>query len=325
SLTLVLIPTAIVRFGATYIGNLVTAMYASICVQLYFYCTTYWNKDSWIIKTLVFVVCVLDTIHQVFSMLSSYSQLYSKHFMLEKDYLKKKIWLPAILELTVVAYLGVALCISWTDISVMLTKLKDLSTLGNTAISTAAISTFNDIAIALVFAYVLHQQKTGFQNTTTIINRIALYSLNTGICTAIFGIANIIATLTAGNTFLPELFFLIGSRLYANSLLAILNLRNKARIINSKNEFTSLGITGTPSAGEIHVFDFQTDQTAIPDQIALKNIVSLQDIPQTKNALGLPMSHNVKLNKHTPSATDYKTSFVLNTSRGYPQLDENIV
>jgi len=224
--------------------------------------------------------------------------------------------------LTVVAYLGEAL--SYGSQVVTLTKLEDLSSLGNTAISGVAISTFNDIAIALVFAYVMHQQKTGFQKTTTMINRIVLYSLNTGFCTAIFGIATIISTLAAGNTNLPDLFFFIGSRLYANSLLAILNLRNKSRMINSKNEFTSLGATGTPSAGEMHVLGSQTNQTVRPDQIALKNIVSLLDIPQTKNASGLPIPHNVKLNKHTPSVTEYKTPFVSNTSGGYPQLEENI-
>lgn len=57
-----------------------------------------------------------------------------------------------------------------------------------------------------------------------------------------------------------------------------LNLRNRSRLVNNKNEFTSLGHISnrTTSAGEIHDLGSQTDQIETPDQIALKSIVSLQ-------------------------------------------------
>ncbi|KAE9402940.1 hypothetical protein BT96DRAFT_517210 [Gymnopus androsaceus JB14] len=343
-------------YGALFISNILTAiLWGATCVQLYFYSTTYWNKDTWMIKSLVFAVCLLDTLHQAFSTLSNYeylvthwgdfdyietlnwsfkaevfplyfTQFFVQSFMVYRIYrFKKNIWLPAILELTVVAYFGNAL--SYGIRLVKFSQLADLGSLNNQAISCVAVNTFNDVAIALVFAYVLQQQKTGFQNTTTIINRIVIYSLNTGICTAMFGIAAIIATLAAGKSDLQELFFLTGARLYANSLLAILNLRNRSRLVNNKNEFTSLGHISnrTTSAGEIHDLGSQTDQIETPDQIALKSIVSLQNVPQRKNAFGIPTPLKIKLNKHTTSVTDYKTPFPSNTNGGYAQSEQKVL
>ncbi|TFY51578.1 hypothetical protein EVG20_g10936 [Dentipellis fragilis] len=131
-----------------------------------------------------------------------------------------------------------------------------LTSISNLAIACDAISAYNDIIIALVFAYIMQKQKSGLRRSTNMINKLIIYSLNTGLITAAFGVAALVSTAVRRDTLIFALFFFTGGRLYANSLLAMwvlsllrphlvrllgVNLRNHTRNQGDDSQnFTSL-------------------------------------------------------------------------------------
>jgi len=220
----------------------------------------------------------------------------------------KKIWLAAFLEITVLANLGSLL--SYGGQLATLSTYAQLSTFDTLSIACNAIGAYNDIAIAIVLAYVLQQQKTGFKKTTHMINRIIMYSLNTGLITAFFGIATLIATVSSGDTLIFAIFFFTGSRIYANSLLAILNLRNRIREEEASTlHFTSLGRLRTTglSSGETQ-FNSQGIERGVYDQDTSKELIPMHNVSQNAKP-AMPLS--ITLDTQTTSATDYQTTFPL--------------
>ena len=58
----------------------------------------------------------------------------------------------------------------------------------------------SDTAIALVLIYLLHQSRTGFKRSETIINRLILFTINTGALTSLCALVSLI---TVCNAFHP--------------------------------------------------------------------------------------------------------------------------
>uniref|UniRef100_A0A8H7XRG0 DUF6534 domain-containing protein n=1 Tax=Psilocybe cubensis TaxID=181762 RepID=A0A8H7XRG0_PSICU len=105
-----------------------------------------------------------------------------------------------------------------------LAKLKYLSILVN------ALAAAGDVLIAATLCILLHQSRTGFKRSDTMINKLILFSVNTGVLTR----------------------FVLIVLLYTNSLLATLNARRKIRdageVINSTSENLSFSMRNVPLA-----------------------------------------------------------------------------
>ncbi|TFY60870.1 hypothetical protein EVG20_g7263 [Dentipellis fragilis] len=308
-------------FGALFIANFVTAILwggglpivaafhlsdmfcrEALCVQLYVYCLIYWKKDTWILKTLIIAVCLLDTAHQIFLSISIYEYLvthwgdndyfpiinwsikaqsiplYLSIFLVQSrkedvDYCHPRMsfnpmhvaskFLNSISQETAVIVELVSLLggfydffpscrtisrvpararfIVWGGLVFKDATFVQLTSISNLAIACDAISAYNDIIIALVFAYIMQKQKSGLRRSTNMINKLIIYSLNTGLITAAFGVAALVSTAVRRDTLIFALFFFTGGCLYANSLLAIVNLRNHTRNQGDDSQnFTSL-------------------------------------------------------------------------------------
>ncbi|KAF9554442.1 hypothetical protein CPC08DRAFT_712905 [Agrocybe pediades] len=92
-----------------------------------------------------------------------------------------------------------------------------------------ALAAAGDVLIAASLCALLHFSRTGFQRSDTMINKLIMFSVNTGVLTSLCAVASLISITVAGNTFLYIAFFFCIGRLYTNSLLATLNARKSIR------------------------------------------------------------------------------------------------
>jgi len=98
----------------------------------------------------------------------------------------------------------------------------EIKTLASTALS---LGVATDIFTAASLSYFLHRMRTGYKKSDTLINRLIIYSVNTGTLTSVFSAAVLISyNMMPDNLIFIALYFLL-SKLYANSCLATLNTR----------------------------------------------------------------------------------------------------
>ncbi|KAG7443913.1 uncharacterized protein BT62DRAFT_304616 [Guyanagaster necrorhizus] len=244
--------------GAAFIGVVVAAILHGVsCVQAWYYFTH--QHDQWPLKSIVTAVIVLDTVHQVLIFHTVYSYLvghYGDETELQKtvwsllaevllngftaflvqSFLALRVWrlssenfvVTAIVALLVIAEFGCiiafgTLALIHVHTFVELARLKYLS------ISVNALAAAGDVFIAGTLCLLLHRSRTGFQNSDTMINKLILFAVNTGLLTSLCAVASLISILTAPNTFIYITFFFCMGRLYSNSLLATLNARKRIR------------------------------------------------------------------------------------------------
>jgi hypothetical protein len=115
---------------------------------------------------------------------------------------------------------------------VKMAAYKSILELSQIAIIAQVINAINaacDIAIAVAMVMLLHRSKTGLKQTDTIVNRLVLFVVNTGLLTSLCATTALVLLLASPNTLLYAIFFFITPRLYANSLFATLNARASIR------------------------------------------------------------------------------------------------
>jgi hypothetical protein len=123
---------------------------------------------------------------------------------------------------------------------VQLTALKDAS------ITVNALAAAGDVLIAIILCSMLQQSRTGFKRSDTMIKKLILFSMNTGLVTSICAVASLISVLSAPSTFIYIAFFFNIGRLYSNSLMVTLNARNRIRGIG--DEAMTISLNGIQNA-----------------------------------------------------------------------------
>ncbi|EDR06505.1 uncharacterized protein LACBIDRAFT_299960 [Laccaria bicolor S238N-H82] len=97
------------------------------------------------------------------------------------------------------------------------------------SLSSNALAAVGDLVIAASLCTLLHRSRTGFHRSDTIITKLIVFSINTGLLTSLCALASLVSTLAGPTTFYYITFFFCIGRLYTNSLLATLNARKKIR------------------------------------------------------------------------------------------------
>jgi len=92
-----------------------------------------------------------------------------------------------------------------------------------------ALAAAGDVLIALVLCTMLQRSRTGFRRTDTMINKLMLFTINTGLLTSLCAVASLISIVAAPSTFIYIAFYFTLGRLYSNSLMATLNARKSIR------------------------------------------------------------------------------------------------
>ncbi|KAF5359597.1 hypothetical protein D9756_003383 [Leucocoprinus leucothites] len=106
-------------------------------------------------------------------------------------------------------------------------RLKDISLIAATPFGITAI--LSDIVIALALCILLHSNKSEFEDTNHIINKLIVYAINRCLLTSVIAVIEVVLFGVIPNPFYTfGIDFVIG-KFYANSLLAALNSRGSIR------------------------------------------------------------------------------------------------
>ncbi|KAN0088283.1 hypothetical protein V8E55_005340 [Tylopilus felleus] len=243
-------------YGALLIGVVVAALlHGCTCIQTW----NYYIKnpsDWWYTKAFVACVLVTETCHQamithaiytyivtdfgafeeldniVFMViavfLNGFTTLFVQCFLAMRVYRLSKSWLAY--GLVMIMVIAQFLLVLIYDIKALryetfarLAALKALSMAIN------ATSAVGDILITMFLCALLHRSRTGFQKSDTMINKLIMFSMNTGLLTSICALASLICISVWPHTFIYMAFYFNIGRLYCNSLLATLNARRDVR------------------------------------------------------------------------------------------------
>ncbi|KAA1474698.1 hypothetical protein DENSPDRAFT_343194 [Dentipellis sp. KUC8613] len=139
---------------------------------------------------------------------------------------KHNIWVTAVIMLMTLAQLGFACAYTVRAFHVRLIEASQLKVIGTTSLALGAAT---DIFTAASLSFFLHQMRTGYAKSDSLINRLILYSVNTGFLTSAVSIAVLALYNTMPQNFIFMSFYFVLSKLYANSCLATLNTRRFVR------------------------------------------------------------------------------------------------
>ncbi|KIY48477.1 hypothetical protein FISHEDRAFT_73673 [Fistulina hepatica ATCC 64428] len=284
--------------GVIFISNVLTAvLWGAACVQTYIYTITYWNRDSWKLKSLVYSIFALDTLHQALLSMAVYKYLIT-HFG-DYDYLDA----PAkdIFEALNVAYFSVILY--WVIRGLLASTWAELdrSPMHQMIVALNAFGFANDVVITIAFTFFLHRSKNGLSRTTRMVNRIVIMSINTGSITAAFGLGALIAWLVVPTAQIYSALWLVGGRLYSNSMLGILNARN---FVREAGDNTDAGIEDFPS------FSAATDTTGIPTETDVGSQRSKVDFTSRRVHLGVTYQPSIELQDVKSTSRDLENGLV---------------
>ncbi|KAF9554444.1 hypothetical protein CPC08DRAFT_753671 [Agrocybe pediades] len=236
-------------FGAAFVGLVVASLLHGVSiVQAWYYFTH--QKDPWGLKSIVAAVMFFDTIHEILISHTVYTYVVTDWgnadeldkivwsgltAFLVQSFLTLRVWrlskgnklLTGIVCTLVLGELGCV--IAYTGMSIHFQTYQQLAKLKYLSILVNALAAAGDVLIAASLCALLHFSRTGFQRSDTMINKLIMFSVNTGVLTSLCAVASLISITVAGNTFLYIAFFFCIGRLYTNSLLATLNARKSIR------------------------------------------------------------------------------------------------
>lgn len=75
-----------------------------------------------------------------------------------------------------------------------------------------AVSAASDVAIAIALTFLLHRSRSGFRKSERIINRLILFTVNTGVLTGFCAILTLIFKIAFPNTFIYMVFYILVAR-----------------------------------------------------------------------------------------------------------------
>jgi len=256
-------------FDAAVIG---AALYGAACMQTWYYYRKYRSRDNWKIKSLVALVMLLDTGHVLTISACVYTYLVTHHddpavvgsvfqtliieiilntmiaivvqmFYVHKIYkLCDRRWYQWPLTALVggLALAGFAVYNTYVGKSLYYVSFLEIAHLKSLSIACNALAAATDFSISLVLVFLLRSSKSGLKKTNDMIARLVMFTFNTGIPTSACAVMSLICINVFPDTFIYIFFFLLLSRFYTNSLMALLNSRNYVRNGGQEQESYSL-------------------------------------------------------------------------------------
>ncbi|KAJ6569770.1 hypothetical protein DFH09DRAFT_429605 [Mycena vulgaris] len=242
-------------FGVDFIGVVVAgALWGITSMQAYKYLISYRLRDSWKTQTMVLTVFVLDTLHQISVSHAIYVYLITDF---ENPELQKllvwslllqillcalvsfivqcfftwRIWILSHKNIEIVALILVLVLAELLSSIVYFSQTWSLDVLANLPKLTTLGHLFNvfaaagDFMITGTLVYFLQSAKSGGKRTDVLLNRLILFSLNTGLLTSLCSLCSLIMLAALPETFAYIAFYTILARFYAISLFSTLNAR----------------------------------------------------------------------------------------------------
>ncbi|KAJ6581500.1 hypothetical protein B0H19DRAFT_1115533 [Mycena capillaripes] len=258
-------------YGLLFIAVIVSStLYGTGILQFWMYIRKYHSQDPIIVKSLVIAVLICDTCQQALLCHAVYKYLVASiadptilptvvnTLMVELFFscaiatLVQQFYCWRIYKIgkSIILALAVSL-VSWTSCvtlliysskAVRLSLFGEVISLQKLSIAANTLSAAADITISVVLVILLHTAKTGFKRSTDLINRLMVFTFNTGLPTSVCALVATICVAAFPSTFLYIFFFLMLGRFYTNSILVTLNSREyiKSSSENASREQYSL-------------------------------------------------------------------------------------
>ncbi|KAJ7851104.1 hypothetical protein B0H13DRAFT_2086311 [Mycena leptocephala] len=257
--------------GAFQIGALISCVLFGVTItQTYIYYSRF-PDDSWKLKALVAFVCVCETAHALCVGHTLYVYTISHYAHPERLVgplpvsLKTSVLLAGVIVVCVQGFFSFRIyafsgklhaCIPiWVmvflrllgSIIVFVTALR-MPSLPHFEMQwewllTAvwSVGTTNDLIIATTLVVLLRNQHTDVhQRTAALVEKLILWSIETGILTSAYSITTLACFLTMKENFIWLAFFVVGARVFSSSLLASLNSRATLRAMDEVTVSVSL-------------------------------------------------------------------------------------
>ncbi|KAI0771484.1 hypothetical protein BD413DRAFT_54768 [Trametes elegans] len=255
--------------GPLLIGVILAAiMYGVSCSQMYFYFTRY-SRDPWTVKLLVIAVWTTDTIHQGLISHSVYWYLVTQYGnplaltqlvntiiievffnaftgALVQSFFAARVWklsgkrLYLVIPVVILILGEFAVSMAYSIKALYYKTFVDLVQIKGLSISINAFAAAGDVTIAAILCTILHRSRTGFTKSNTLINRLMVFAVNTGLLTSVCACLSLITIVALPDTFIYICFFFLVGRLYCNSLMATLNARKALRDVSTNDLSVSL-------------------------------------------------------------------------------------
>ncbi|KAI9056777.1 hypothetical protein FKP32DRAFT_1681943 [Trametes sanguinea] len=221
--------------------------------QTYRYFRLY-PSDSKSLKSLVILVLGLDVVHTILTVHICYFYLVTNYFHPERlaegvwsirlvilntglmilcahcFYARRLFFLSnrnifpvAIIALLLAVEIGFSIASAYESFAqVTFARFIQYSYLLWTVISCAVAV---DCVATGTLTYYLHKSRTGFRRTDSMVDVLMVYTVNTGLSTSIVTIAALICAVTMKSNLIYSGIITIATKMYSNSLLAVLNSR----------------------------------------------------------------------------------------------------
>ncbi|KAJ7164528.1 hypothetical protein C8R46DRAFT_1221031 [Mycena filopes] len=244
--------------GSILLGVIVSAiLYGISLLQCLFYFTRY-GRDPTYLKTLVASTVFFDTIHLALVVHTAYHYLITNYY--RNDTLQVMIWsvslealptgltaalvqcfyafrvwkmsqhnvvLTGFILVLVVATSGCGT--AWVVLALRAGTYEKLLRISPLTISINALSSTADVLITSTLCFMLYRTRPASLETETMVNRLILFTINTGLLTSLCALASLISLIISPKTLIYASFYFCIGRLYSNALLASLNARTVIR------------------------------------------------------------------------------------------------
>ncbi|KAJ8482905.1 hypothetical protein ONZ51_g5036 [Trametes cubensis] len=241
-------------FGAMFLGTVFGQMLYGLTVyQTYKYFRLY-AKDTLFHKVLVATILLLETFHSILCIHVCYYYVITNYFnpaallkdiwslrlltvvtgaaiIISQSFYARRVYLIGrgfrfVVVLAIILMLGeAAFTLAATVESFILPTLFDFRKFSWMVSATYGLALGCDVVLTGTLIFVLLHSRTGFKTTDNIIEVLILYMVNTGLLTGIISIIAFVFALTLSGNLIYVGFGIVGAKLYANSLLAVLNSR----------------------------------------------------------------------------------------------------
>ncbi|KAJ7309995.1 hypothetical protein DFH08DRAFT_1088175 [Mycena albidolilacea] len=189
--------------------------------------------------------------------------------------LSKSYFLFGLLILLTIANVGIALATSVLAFGFL---FADGSQLTPQADSWLAITVVNDLSLTLSLMYYLHQYRTGFTKTDTVIRRLMRSALESAAFATFFSIMILIMFTVLPKTGLHLMFSQPMGRIYTSTLLSTLNARETLRdSMGDTFEFGESGVDVT----RFHVHSNPPDGAPVAVKITVDDVTDTNRLHRT--------------------------------------------
>ncbi|KAI0764987.1 hypothetical protein C8Q74DRAFT_1370866 [Fomes fomentarius] len=249
--------------GAAFLGVVATSCFYGITVvQTYIYFRRYYESDPKYLKSLVFLLWVLDSLHLAliihavyFYVVTNFTNVLGLMIinwsilaqivvtgvsdLIVRGVFCHRVWrlsnmnwllVVAIVISSLVVFSGsIAFAVKGFSLP-SFTALSEISDILYVSLGSGVVA---DIFIAASLCFLLAKRRTGFQRTDSTVRVLMLYSINTGALTSLCALLCLLTYANMPDNFIFIAFYFVLPKLFLNSLLATLNARRALRETNS--------------------------------------------------------------------------------------------